>query len=59
MKKIAEMKAYIKEAGKCSLVAELVEGNGTEIEAAVEYVYDMLTLSRQEFGRKHFPEFFK
>lgn len=47
-------KAYMKENNFAGLVRELVEGGGLEVQDAVEYVYDMKTLSRDEFRQKYF-----
>lgn len=51
--KINEMKEFIKKNGKAHLVKELVTGMGMDVESAVEYVYDMITLTREEFANKY------
>ena len=51
---IDEMKSYIKSQNKTSLVKELVNGMGMEVSDAVEYVYDHLTLSKEDFVKKYF-----
>ena len=51
--KINEMKEFIKENGKAHLVKELVTGIDMDVESAVEYVYDMITLTRKEFASKY------
>ena len=51
--KINEMKEFIKENGKAHLVKELVTGMDMDVESAVEYVYDMITLTRKEFENKY------
>ena len=51
--KINEMKEFIKENGKAHLVKELVTGMDMDVESAVEYVYDMITLTREEFASKY------
>ena len=53
MTNINEKKAYIKEAGKCNRVRELVDGLDMEVTDAVDYVYDMLTLTNDEFAHKY------
>lgn len=50
----AEKKAYIKSIDKAYLVKELVLGVDMSVEAAVDYVYDHLTLSNEEFIAKYF-----
>lgn len=51
--KINEMKEFIKKNGKAHLVKELVTGMDMDVESAVEYVYDMITLTRKEFASKY------
>lgn len=51
--KINEMKEFIKENGKAHLVKELVTGMDMDVESAVEYVYDTITLTREEFASKY------
>ena len=51
--KINEMKEFIKENGKAHLVKELVTGMDMDVESAVEYVYDMITVTRKEFASKY------
>lgn len=52
MTNINEKKAYIKESGKCNLVAELVMG-GFTVDDATDYVYDMLSMTKDEFAHKY------
>ncbi len=47
-------KAYLKEINAAKLVKEFVEGGGLDVSDAVDYVYDMKTLSREEFRQKYF-----
>lgn len=47
-------KAYLKEINAAKLVKEFVQGGGLDVEDAVDYVYDMKTLSREEFRQKYF-----
>lgn len=51
--KTNEMKELIKRNGKVHLVKELVTGMDMDVESAVEYVYDMITLTRKEFANKY------
>ena len=53
MKKFEDKKAYIKAHGECDAVKELVECLGVRVEDGIEYVYDMLTLSKDEFAHKY------
>ena len=48
------MKSYIKTQGKAHLVKELVVGMDMEVSDAVEYVYDHITMSKEEFSKKYF-----
>ena len=50
---ISEKKAYILEKGRAAMVAELVQ-YGCDIESAVDYVYDGLTLTNDEFRMKYY-----
>lgn len=50
---VDELKNFVRSAGKTELVKELVE-NGWKLEAALEWVHDMLTLTKKEFIEKHF-----
>lgn len=52
MKGIDEKKAYIKEIDKCNLVAELVMV-GFTVDDATDYVYDMLSMTKDEFAHKY------
>lgn len=54
MKTTNEMKTCIKNLNKTHLVKELVEGLDMAVEDAVSYVYDQLTLSKDEFVAKYF-----
>lgn len=51
--KTNEMKELIKRNGKAHLVKELVTGMDMDVESAIEYVYDMITLTRKEFANKY------
>lgn len=51
---ISEKKAYIKSQDKADMVKELVEGVDMSVEAAVSYVYDILTLTKEQFVAKYF-----
>lgn len=48
-----EKKAYIREMGKTALVEELVTNGDFDVETAVDYVYDMITLTNAEFRLKY------
>lgn len=50
---ITEKKAYIKDMNRASMVAELVQ-IGCDIEEAVDYVYDGLTMTTAEFRMKYY-----
>ena len=50
----AEMKDFIKSSGNAHLVKELVEGLGMSVEDAVSYVYDTLTLTKEQLVAKYF-----
>jgi hypothetical protein len=54
MKTYEEMKEYIKRNGYAHLVAELTDGTEESTKAAVEYVYDGHTMSREDFRKKWF-----
>lgn len=49
-----DKKNYIKSLDKADMVKELVEGVEMSVEAAVSYVYDTLTLTKEEFIAKYF-----
>ena len=51
---IAEMKTFIKSSGSAHLVKELVENLNMDVEGAVSYVYDTLTLTKEQFVAKYF-----
>ena len=51
---ITEMKDFIKSSGNAHLVKELVEGLGMSVEDAVSYVYDTLTLTKEQLVAKYF-----
>ena len=53
-KTVDEMKEFIKAEGKAHLVKELITGLEVTVESAVEYVYDTLTLSNEQFRTKYF-----
>lgn len=54
MATLEAMKSYVKIQGKAHLVKELVVGLDMEVSDAVEYVYDHITMSREEFSKKYF-----
>lgn len=49
-----EKKTYIFGMNKAHLVKELVVNGNFEVEAAVDYVYDKITLTTEEFRMKYF-----
>ena len=49
-----EKKTYILGMNKAHLVKELVVNGNFEVEAAVDYVYDKITLTTEEFRMKYF-----
>ena len=51
---ITEMKNFIKSSGNTGLVKELVENLNMSVEDAVSYVYDTLTLTKEQFVAKYF-----
>lgn len=51
---IEDMKQFIKNSGKASSVEELVRSGEWDVNDAIEYVYDRLTLTRKEFLSKYF-----
>ena len=53
MKDIEMMKNYLRENNLVEQVQEFTE-LGTDSESAIEYVYDVHTLSREEFVKKYF-----
>lgn len=53
MKSLESMKSYVREHNFTNLVKELVIGLDMDAASAVEYVYDMKTLSKAEFARKY------
>lgn len=54
MMKLEAMKSYIRENNLTHLVKELVTGADMDVASAVEYVYDMKTLSKAQFASKYF-----
>lgn len=54
MMKLEAMKSYIRENNLTHLVKELVTGADMDVASAVEYVYDMKTLSKSQFASKYF-----
>lgn len=48
-----ELKAWARKTGSVELVAELVQG-GWDLDAALEWVYDMKNLTKEEFKAKYF-----
>lgn len=54
MKNLDAMKSYIREHNFTGLVNELVTGADMDVASAVEYVYDMKTLSKAQFASKCF-----
>lgn len=57
MMKLEAMKSYIRENNLTHLVKELVTGADMDVASAVEYVYDMKTLSKAQFASKYFGRF--
>ena len=53
MMKLEAMKSYIRENNLTHLVKELVTGADMDVASAVEYVYDMKTLSKAQFASKY------
>lgn len=49
-----DKKNYIKSLDKADMVKELVEGLDMSVETAVSYVYDTLTLTKDQFVAKYF-----
>ena len=47
-------KEFIKNNNLTGMVRELVEGLGMNSVDAIEYVYDMKTMSNEEFAKKYF-----
>ena len=47
-------KEFIKNNNLTGMVRELVEGLGMNSADAIEYVYDMKTMSNEEFAKKYF-----
>lgn len=47
-------KEFIKNNNLTGMVRELVEGLGMNSVDAIEYVYDMKTISNEEFAKKYF-----
>lgn len=47
-------KEFIKENNLTAMVRELVDGLGMNSEDAIDYVYDMKTMSNEEFTKKYF-----
>lgn len=54
MKTLEAMKSYIREHNFTCLVNELVTGADMDVADAIEYVYDMKTLSKAQFASKYF-----
>ena len=52
MKTLESMKQFIRENNFTALVNELVTGADMDVADAVEYVYDMKTLSKAQFARQ-------
>ena len=50
---VDELKAWARGSGNVSLVAELVSG-GCELKPALEHVWDMKNLSKEDFVKKYF-----
>lgn len=46
-------KEYIKNNNLTGMVRELVEGLGMNSADAIDYVYDMKTMSNEEFSKKY------
>lgn len=46
-------KEFIKNNNLTGMVIELVDGLGMSSEDAIEYVYDMKTMSNEEFAKKY------
>lgn len=53
MKTLESMKSFIREHNFTSLVNELVVGADMDVASAVEYVYDMKTLTKAQFASKY------
>ena len=47
-------KEFIKNNNLTGMVRELVEGLGMNSAEAIDYVYDMKTMSNEEFSKKYF-----
>lgn len=47
-------KEFIKNNNLTGMVRELIEGLGMNSADAIEYVYDMKTMSNEEFAKKYF-----
>ena len=47
-------KEFIKNNNLTAMVRELVEGLGMNSADAIDYVYDMKTMSNEEFSKKYF-----
>lgn len=54
MKTLESMKQFIRENNFTALVNELVTGADMDVADAVEYVYNMKTLSKAQFASKYF-----
>ena len=52
--RMKNMKSYIRENNLTHLVKELVTETDMDVASAVEYVYDMKTLSKAQFASKYF-----
>lgn len=46
-------KEFIKENNLTAMVRELVDGFGMNSEDAIDYVYDMKTMTNEEFSKKY------
>lgn len=51
---IMKEQEFIKNNNLTGMVRELVEGLGMNSVDAIEYVYDMKTMSNEEFAKKYF-----
>ena len=49
-----KMKEYINDNNKTHLVRELVEGLEMKVDDAVQYVYDSITMTTEQFKNKYF-----
>lgn len=51
-----KMKEYINDNNKTHLVRELVEGLEMKVDDAVQYVYDSITMTTEQFKNKYFSK---